>query len=197
MINIQTLLNIIFAVFGFALFIGFIIIAYFWGQSSIRDNPNKAKILVKAGHRLAASYKGQLTEKNDVGCTYKYNGNEKVMIPHVYGEDYDNKGKRLIFISGVGQIIASPFDKNVKLNDTEKANLIYSLIESNIGGQIVRAMQGTKTMNVIIWAVVAFVVGIVLMFGFNYWQNSQAKATVNQPTTSQSNQKLPEPVEVK
>lgn len=167
---------------------GILLSLFLFGRSTVKNNPNKAIVLVKNGNETKA-YKGKLSEKpSNKGSRYTYD-NRTVLVPASYGEVY-HKNKRLIFINRLGQLIASPLENDIELSPDERDLLIYELVESNIGANIVHAIKGGKTMNVIIIGVIAFIIGILAVIGYNY----MSKAMNKPASTPQQNTEQPAPI---
>jgi len=166
-------------------FVGLFVIAafiltFFYGRSTIKDNPNKALIYVKTGKHIQKPMKGVLANKpSQKGCIYNYKDG-KVFVPFTYGDYYINN-RRMIFIDHIGQLVASPFGKDIALVSDEKEELIYELVASHIGADSVKALKGKQTMPIIIIAAAAFIIGIIVVFGYNYI----SEQTVQQDATQQ------------
>ena len=168
------------------------------GRKSINDNPNKAIILIKTGLHTGIA-KGILKDTTKRGVNYKYN-NKVIFVPSSYQELFC-ANKRILFVSGMGQLIASPFGKDVELADTEKEDLIYELIESHIGADGMRALRGKQSMSIIMVALIAFAIGAIGVYGVIQFQNTIAQkqpAPVTQTQTQQPKQVMPpKSIEVK
>jgi len=155
-------------------FIATLILAFVYGKSTIKDKPRQALVFVKTGLHINKPYKAKLKVSSKRGVIYKFEHHKKIVfIPADYGEYY-YCNKRMIFLNRLGQLIASPFNKDKSLADTEKEDLIYELVESHVGADGMRALKGTKAGNVILIAVVAFIVGAVAVYGFTTFQDTIA-----------------------
>jgi hypothetical protein len=173
------------------------LLVFLLGRKTVKNNIKNAIVLVKLGNDLQG-FKGKLHgNPSKLGYRYNYNDNKNiVLVPKKYKELY-HKNRRMIFLNGIGELVSVPFDDKEKLSDKERNELIYELLESHIGSDIVRAMNGKTTMNIWIIAVIAFIVGVVLVFGFNFVKDNMNKnkelETNNQPTTTQDINTLPQP----
>lgn len=153
-------------------FVGLFIVAsfiltYFYGRSTVKDNPSRAMIFIKTGKHISKPIRGFLTGKSSQkGCRYNYK-DSTIFIPASYG-DYFYNNKRMLFINHIGQLVASPFGDDIPLSDTEKEELIYEFVSSHIGADAVKALKGKQTVPIIIVAIVAFIIGIVAVFGYMY-----------------------------
>lgn len=192
--NLHTLALIILWSLSIILFLGTCITIFIIGRRSIKDNPNEALIFVKTGLHISKPIKAKKTDTSKIGSIFSY-GKKIVLIPSSYGEHY-HKNKRLIFISREGQLVASPFDTNITLLEDEKENLIYELVSGHIGADAMKALKGSKTINVIIIAVVAFAFGIIAVFSYNYIQSYYASNIPTEPAISEK-AKLPNAIEIK
>jgi len=176
---------------------GLLIIVFVIGKSSVKDNPGEAWVFVKTGTHINKPLKARLSEKGSKGQSFIYN-NKIVMTPRTYKELY-HRGKRIIFINRAGQIVASPFNDDVTLDDTEKGNLIYEMCASHVGADGMRALKGNQTMNVIIVAVISLIVGAIATYGvISFMDLQKQKANVaNTQTQGQAGQEISPPVKVK
>lgn len=172
------------------LLIASLILAFVYGKHTIRDNPEKGIVFVKTGSHISKPIAATLTEMTSKGNSYKYN-KSVVMLPTTYGEYY-HRQKRLIFVSHNGQLIASPFGKDVLLSKSESESLIYELCASHVGSDGMRALKGHKTGNVLIIATVAFLIGVAAMFAFYNFQAVNQNQQVTTPSTEN-----PQIIEVK
>lgn len=140
------------------------------GRVSTRDNPERARIFIKTGNHISKPIKGKRTTVTRKGDMYSYSG-KVVCVPRSYGENYQ-LGKRVIYISKAGQLIASPFDSDKKLATDEKSTLIYELVSNTIGAEGLRAMKGKQSVNVIFIAIACFVIGVGVVLGFTYFKEA-------------------------
>lgn len=188
--TLQTLLLILLWSLIGVLLIATLILAFIYGRSTIKDHPNKALILMKTGRHISKPFKAKLVVSSKKGTAYKYDSVKKVVIIPVDYDDVFYRGLRLVFVNRIGQLIASPFDKEDKkvfdkMSDVEREDLIYDIIESKVGADGMKALKGTKTANIIIIAIVAFIVGGAAVFLFNQFQDIQKQ---NQATQQQQQQ---------
>lgn len=173
---------------GSILFIAFLLLIFLFGRHTVKDNPTKALIFLKTGKHINSPMVGKLAGKpTKSGSRYTY-GKNTIFVPAGYGDNY-YKNKRMIFINRLGQLIASPFDGDISLSDDEKNELIYDLVSSKIGSDSIKALQGFGKMNIIIIAVVAFVLGIIAVFGYNYMQTTMV-AKQSAPVKQEQNIKI-------
>lgn len=188
--TIQTLLIIIGIFWGMVLLSLSFIFTYYYGKKRVKNNPENATILIEHGHEVIVQ-KAKLNLVSKTGSRYIYN-NKSVLVPVKYKVRYI-KNRRLLFLNKIGQIIATPFDIEEKLSDTEREELIYELMESKIGTDVVKAIKGGKAGNAIILIVIAFIVGVIAVFGYQYFSNSMKQSTTQKQTTTQENNiNLPE-----
>lgn len=154
------------------LVIGLLAVVFFFGRSTIKDNPNKALVYVKTGRHVGLPMKANLIGKpTKRGCRFNYGNKQMVFVPASYSDNY-HKGKRMLFISHIGQLIASPFADDVPLSNDEKNELIYEICESHVGADGMKALKGKLSLNIIMVVVIAFIVGIVAVVGYNYMQGT-------------------------
>lgn len=189
--TLQTLAQIILISFVTVFTIALVVLTYILGRISVRDNPDKAAIFIKTGHSISKPKKGNKQETTKKGTRYSYGNGKSVIIPASYQEDYYCNA-RMIFISRRGQLIASPFDKDIVISEAEKETLIEELFNSHFAADGMRALRGKTALNTIVVAIIAFLLGVGVMFGFSAIQKQQARAT--QPV--QQEQQLETPVEV-
>lgn len=195
--TVQALLIGIIVFLSAVLTVAILIFTYLHGRKSVRDDPNKGLIFIKTGKSIAYPLKAKLSEIGKKGSSYIYKctyGGSVVMLPKSYGEYYYHN-KRMIFITHLGQLIASPFDTDIPLTEEESKSLIYELCSSHIGADGIRALKG-KQSAIILIAIIAFAVGVVAMFGFNQFQTTMQN---RQNTETQQQIQVPNqiPVEVK
>lgn len=173
--------GIIIAFFTFILLCllsGVVVVFYLIGKRSVRNDPNKALILIKNGLNIKQA-KGKLHETAKKGLVYSYDKDKFVIVPKQYHEVFVNC-KRLLFIGQIGQLIASPFDNDVPITDEEATNLIYEMCSTHIGADGMRALKGKSTANIIIIAIIAFAIGMVVVLVFNQMQSSRQTVTTQQ-----------------
>ncbi len=180
--TLQTLVSIILWFFAIAITAGLLVAIFFIGRSTVKNDIRKAKIMVSIGEESPV-YKGILTDVSKRGCVYSYNqgGKDKKIFVSYKHEVRFNNHKRLLFLNSIGQLIASPFNDDVVLSDDEKNDLIYELVSSHIGADGVRALKGKSLPNVILIGIIAFILGIIVVFGYNYFNQSIALQQTTPP----------------
>lgn len=190
----NTIIIFILVLWGFILLAALMLILFLLGKHTVKNNPNKAMILILNGNNVDDIFQGKLHTKTKKGYSYKYNNGKSILVPKEYKEVYC-KNKRLLFLNHMGQLIASPFDRDIELSPDEKDGLITDLLESHIGSDSIRALRGKGALGTVLVAIIAFILGAVIVFGFTQFQKvSQQK----QVTTQQQQQKSSQtPVEVK
>lgn len=173
------------------LIIAVLVYVYFLGRFSIKDDNTKAIIFVKTGRHISKPIKARLFGKPiNKGSCYVYDSG-KIFVPSRYGENY-YKGKRILFLSRLGQLIASPFDNDPELSIDEKDELIYEFVSSHIGADAMRALKGKSMGGIMMIAVVAFIIGIIVVVGWNY-----ITTTMNAPTdTTIPVKPIPSPIKI-
>jgi len=160
------------------------ILTFFYGRSTIKDNPKKALIFIKTGKHISKPIKGTLAGKpNQTGCRFNYS-NKTIFVSNKYGDYYYNN-KRMLFLNHFGQLVAMPFSEDISLTNDEKAELIYELCASHIGADSMKALKGKQSFNVIIIGVVAFILGVIAVFGYNYISDAIAQQQVTQQPAKQ------------
>lgn len=159
---------------------GIILTVFLLGQRSVKDKPNEAAVFVKTGIHISKPFKAKLFSSGNTGLGFFYGEKKIVFEPAKYKEHYYHN-RRAIFVNHAGQLVASPFTDDVTLSDPEKEDLIYELCSGKIGADGHRAMRGKGMPNSIIIAVVAFVIGIAVVLGFNAFQEQMAKRQTNVP----------------
>lgn len=183
----QVLAIVLLSIYGLVALAGIIFIIYYLGRLSVRNNPQKAIVLCKNGLSVSTK-KATLHEKTSEGYSYKVNGvSEFLLVPQRYQEVY-YRGKRILFTGKTGQLISSPYDKDISLSKEESNNLIYELCASHIGADGMRALQGKKPMQTIIVAIVAFAIGAIAVFGITHFQQLQATKQIQQSQPTQPTQ---------
>ena len=177
--TLQSLVLIFLWSFGALLLCASFLVWYLLGRHSIRDNPNKALVYVKTGKHISKPLNGKIDGKpTNKGSKYTY-GKNIVFVPARYG-DYFHRSKRMLFVSHLGQLVASPFSDDIELSGDEKNELIYGLVESHIGADAMRAIKGKSTINILIVAIIAFAIGAIIVFGVTQYQaQSDLKQTNN------------------
>ena len=179
-----------------ALFIiGVFILTFIYGRFSVKDDSSKALIYVKTGRHVNRPIKGTLKgAPSSKGCRFIYE-KKYLFVPHTYADIYFNN-KRMLFVNHLGQLIASPFDNDTPLSNDEKADLIYELTSGHIGADSMRALKGKQSMSIVIIGVVAFILGVMAVFGYNYMNDVMIQQRTQQPAQQQpANQN--KPVEVR
>lgn len=169
---------------------GIILVTFLFGRRSIRDKPNEAVVFVKTGLHIQKPFKAKLSITSNKGQAFVYGNNKITFNPIKYKEHYFCE-RRMIFITHAGQLVASPFSDDIALSETEKEDLIYEMCASHVGADGMRALKGKSTTSILIIALVAFVIGIAAVIGFNAFQGQMAK---QQAPSSQ--QQIIQPVEV-
>lgn len=172
------------------LFVAVLILAFIYGRSTIKDHPDQALVLVKTGRHVAKPVKARLVVSSKQGTAYKYDSIKKVVIIPAGYDDIFCRGLRLVFVNRIGQLIASPFDKEDKkifneMSSVERENLIYDIIESKVGADGMKALKGTSKANTLIIAIVAFAIGAAAVFLFNNFQDMQKQNQVTQQQQQQ------------
>lgn len=191
--TLHTLILIILWTLGVILFGGVLLVTFLIGKETTKENPNKALVLVKTGSHINRTFKAKIKTQANKGRCFAYD-NKFVLLPSTYEEIYF-KNKRLIFINRAGQLIASPFANDVLQTDTEKEDLIYAVIESHIGSDSIKALHGKQTVNIIVVAVIAFAIGILAIYGFNYAKEYMAQQQT--APTQQQTAPTQQPIEVR
>jgi len=191
--TVQILLGLIIAFFTLAFVGAFAIGIYFLGKHSAKDNPQKGVVFIKTGNHISG-IKAKLIRKTSKGSSYLYGKNSAVIVPKKYHDIYF-KNMRMIFVKHINQLISSPFDDDEPLIDSEKADLIYDVVSSQIGYDAVKAVKGKSQFNIILVAIIAFIIGVVVVIGFNSFQDTMRQKQVTQPTQSSINTEMP--IEVK
>ena len=177
--DIKTFLLITLWSFIGLLFIAILVLTFLYGRLTVKDNAEKALVFLKTGRHIGKPIKGSMVDKpNQVGARFNYL-DKSVFVPHKYG-DYFYCNKRMIFVNHIGQLIPMPFSDDKSLSNEEKAELIYELCASHIGADSIKALKGKQTMSLLIVGVIAFVVGILVVFGYNYIQDTIAVNNIQQ-----------------
>lgn len=180
-------IGIVIAFFTFILLVllsSLMITIYFLGKRSVKNDPNKALILVKNGLNVYP-IKGNQTEITKKGVCYRYKKDKFVFMPKQYSEVFLNC-RRLIFLSRIGQLIASPFANDIPLTEEENSNLIYEMCSTHIGADAMKALKGKGNAGIILIAIIAFVIGMSIVVIFN-----QVSASRQQLQQSQQSQQSP------
>lgn len=186
----QALIIFIITFFSILFIAGILILTFLYGKRTTRNNPKNAIVLVKNGLEIL-SYKGKMKGKPaKTGVKYEYN-NTFVLVP-ASSKEYYYKNKRLLIVNQLGQLIATPFGNDIYLTNSERENLIYELVESSIGSEIIHSMRGKSTVSIIIVAIIAFIIGAGAVLGYNAISKMMANQQVlTQPTTTNTTQNLP------
>lgn len=181
--TIQQLIFILLASFAAVMFIALLILVFIYGRATVKDKPNEAAIFVKNGKHVDKPFKAKLIESGRNGLCFMYK-KHTVMIPKSYADIF-YRNRRMIFINHIGQLIAQPFDKqDIPITKSAQDNLIYEMVSSHIGADGMRALKGKPTQSIIIVAILAFAIGAVAVFGFNYFKDNYKPAS-KPPVTQQ------------
>ena len=192
---LNTLLIIILWSFIGLLIFAVIFLTFLYGRATVKDNPKKAAVFLKTGMHVSKPIKGNMVGKpNQVGTRFNYL-DKTVFVPHKYG-DYFHLNRRLVFVNHIGQLVPMPFSDDKTLNTAEKEELIYELCASRIGADSIKALKGKQTMSILIIGIIAFILGVLVVFGYNYMQDTMQQQ--QQPSPPQQQQPIENrPVEVK
>lgn len=170
--------------FGTATVIGLFVATWFISKGRVKNNPENATILMKNGHE-AIPIKGKrdgLPSNKGSKYNYQFNGITKfTLLPHKYTPIYV-RNRVLIFLNFAGQLISSPFNSTERLSQSEREKLIYEFVEAKIGADAIREIRGKSTINVIIIGIIAFILGVGCVFGYNFISNTmkaQSKPATN------------------
>lgn len=166
--TLQLLLTIISVVIGVLLASAVVIFAYITGKASVKNQPDKALVLLNTGNNTR-TFKADYIVESNRGYLYRF-GKRLVAVPKQYKEVY-HKGRRLIFMNRANQIVSSPFDDDSSLSEVEKASLIYELVECDIGSESVRAMRGKQTPKLLLIAAICIAVGAIAVYSIMYFQD--------------------------
>lgn len=167
-------------IFVIALFI----VTFLLGRNTVKNNPKNATVLVKKGSEVLP-FKGKMAGNPlQKGTRYIYNTNKIVLVP-AKNEEIFVKNRRLIFLNRLGQLIASPFDKDVSLSPDERDELIYEAMESKMTGDAIREIKGKPTINFIVIGIIAFILGIGAVFAYNYVNDMISKNNIAVPQNTQ------------
>lgn len=189
--TIQTFYLIIGLLLGIPFIVGIFIVVFQLGKRTVWNNDKKAYVFKDTGTEYIL-YKGTRPENpTDKGSIYYYS-DTFILVPQKYTKKYI-KSKLAIFIDSAGSLISAPTHNDKKLLPNEKEDLLYSIIEANIGSNAVKALKGVQKGSVILIAIIAFVVGAVAVLGFNYIkeQYSQQQQPVKQQTQTQTSNTTP------
>lgn len=185
--TLNTLILIILVFFLVVFAVGLSIVIFYLGRHTIKDNPRKAFVFRKTGRHISKPIKGDMVGKPiKRGCVFKY-GENTVIVPYSYADIFFNQ-RRMIFINKKGQVIASPFTGDITLSDSEKDSLIYEVLEGHIGSDAMKAIKGKNNIPNIIIIVIAFILGALLVFGYNYISTTGMQI----PTPAQTEEVTPE-----
>ena len=189
--DLRTLILIIVWLFVVLLFIAVILLTFLYGRLTVKDNPTKALIFLKTGKHISKAIKGCMVGKpSRYGIRFNYL-DKTVFVPHSYG-DYFHRNRRMVFVNHIGQLVPMPFSDDKELSNDEKSELIYEFVSSHIGADSIKALKGKQTMSILIIGIIAFFLGVLVMFGYNYMQGTMA-----QPQTPQQQQQEKPSIEIK
>lgn len=193
-----TLLWILFWFIIALIVVGLFIIVFFWGRRTIKDNPDKALILILTGKHIDNVFKGELHVRNNKGISFKYNTNKFIFVPNKYEEIY-HRNRRLLHLNKAGQLIASPFANEIEISTDEKSTLIYELCASHIGADGMKALKGMASfkLSIIIIAIIAFIIGGIAVYGYNQYQIRQTQQQIQPAQPTQQQKPTQQPIEVK
>lgn len=199
----QNIAIIILSILGFGIFLAILVLVFIYGKVTVKDNPYKARIFIKTGNQVT-SVNGTAKEVTAKGIRFQYRHGgikiKNVLVPMKYGQDIIkgvlNSGKRLIFVDKVGRLIASPFDKDVELAPEERSNLIYEILESNVGEAVVREIKSKKQSIGLFAVIIALFLGALLGYGGVKVMERYQQQT-NQPKQTQQQNQQQIPIEVK
>lgn len=170
--TLQTLVTIILIFFAILFFVAFLIITFFFGRQSVQDKADKGAVFVKTGLHVKG-YKAKRCGQDKGGDAFIFGKNEYIFVPDTYKKRYFND-RRLIFINNVGELIASPFDDDKPLNDTQKTDLVYEICASHVGADGMRAMKGYTKMS-FLYLIIAFIIGAGMVLGYQSFQEQLLK----------------------
>lgn len=176
---VQILLIILWSVVGLFT-IALLLVTYLLGRHSIKDNINYGAVFVKTGNHVGKPIKAKLGEVTKTGCYYLYD-NKAVFIPASYNE-YFYSNFRMIFVSHLGQLIASPFSEDKPITKSAEQTLIYELVTSHIGADGMRALKGKGIKGIFAIIAIIVVVALVAVFGVYQYQKTQHQKALNQQT---------------
>lgn len=184
---LRLILVVLLSLFGLAFLFGLGLVLFIIGKRSVINNPNKAAVFIASKGKLERPKKGQFLKGNNKGRIYTYNKDKQFTIrPNSYSELWF-EGRLAIFLNSLGQIISSPFDNKEILSDTEKSDLIYSVIETHVGADVIHAMTSRKKMpNIILIIIIVVVLAVVGILGYQFYQRYQAQQ--QQPQQQQQQQ---------
>lgn len=184
--SMYTFVLIILWFFVACFIIALLTLVFFYGRSTVKDNPKRALIYVKHGNHVSKPIKGKMIGM-PTAKGYRYNyGKNTVLVPSDYKELY-LAGKRLVFVNYIGQLIASPFIDDKQLSANERDELIYEICESHIGADGMRALKGNGLPNTMTIIVIAIVICALVVFGYNYMQKSMTPTSQNTQTIDSNN----------
>src|SRR3972149_7995663 len=168
-------------------FITLALLGFILGRISVKDNATEARIFIKTGLHINKPVKGKISAISHNGISFKYNRKGIIFVPTSYKEHF-YCGKRILFLSRKGVLIASPFEDDIALSNDERESLIYELCASHIGADGMRALKGKGSISIIIIALVAFIIGVSSVIGFNAFQNATKKQSATQQQSIPANQ---------
>lgn len=162
----QTLVIILWVILGLficALLFALGLLIYQLGKKSTIENPDNAVVFNVNGQHLEKPIRATVHIRTAKTIVYKY-GKRFIAVPRIFKTIY-YQGKRLIFANNY-KLISINLDNDKSLEDSEKETLLQEMLKADIGGGAIRAIQSTKFALNIITIIVAFIVGIVVTFGF-------------------------------
>lgn len=184
--NLQTIVIILASIYGLVLLAGFLFVVFLFGRLSVKNDPRKALVYIISGSQMSRPKAGKMAgNPTKLGCKYIY-GNNTVFVPASYREYY-YQGKRIIYLTRLGQLIATPFSAKETLSDDEKNELIYELVSSHIGADSMRALQGKFNLNIVMIIVIVIIVSLLAAFGYNYMKGTMV---ANQVSTQEQKQEI-------
>jgi len=194
--TLQTIITIILWLISIIGFAGIVATVFFIGRASIKDNPNKALVLVKYGDRIGKPFIANLHQKTKNSYSFMFK-DKIIIVPDTYAKLY-YRGKRIIFLSDDKKLIASPFDKDIVVEETLN-DLIYEICASHVGADGMKAIKGKSTASVLLVGAICLIIGAVLSFGALKFQDTMAiKNTGNNNQIEQgAGKELNPPVKVK
>lgn len=161
----------------------FVLGILYW-HSHTKDDYRKLYVFKENG-KHTNNYKGKLETENSDGIVYLYkvdNDIEKITVPHNYGFTYW-RHRRKVDIDSKNRLVLHNDSYRVKQHDYDM--IIKSLTIGKIGADIVNAVKSHKAKvgTIVMVAVIAFVIGIGVILGYNYYTNRQQ--AINKPPTTQ------------
>ncbi len=188
--TLEILVRIFFWTFAAVLFIGLVFIIFLIGKKSVKDNSLKGAVFIKTGLHISSPVKAERSTTTGKGSGFMYGKGKIVIVPKSYGEHYFCN-RIMIIINQAGQLIASPFNEDKELSPDEKNDLIYEICASHVGSDGMRALKGKSQANILIIAIIAFIVGVSSVIGFNAFQEQMLKRQVPQEQEIQITPNIP------